>query len=236
MLHRPVEFTLSLTAYADELEREKARQRTYDAMLRKARAGHVTGGRCFGYDNVRANGHVERRINETEAAVVRGIFELCAAGYGMKATAKQLNAEGAPSPRAQQGRSQSWAPSSVRTVLFRDLYRGVITWNRTRKRDQWGQKHQTDRPEGEWIDVPAPHLRVVDEKLWEAARWSEAAEAARAAVRLDPANAIARANLGVALYKLGDVAAARQTLERSLTLNPTNDQLRSLLARMPGPP
>ena len=29
---------LSLTAFADELEREKARQRTYDAMLRKARA------------------------------------------------------------------------------------------------------------------------------------------------------------------------------------------------------
>jgi len=35
---------LSLTAFADELEREKASQRTYDAMLRKARAGHVTGG------------------------------------------------------------------------------------------------------------------------------------------------------------------------------------------------
>ena len=43
---------LSLTTFADELEREKARQRTYDAMLRKARAGHVTGGRVFGYDNV----------------------------------------------------------------------------------------------------------------------------------------------------------------------------------------
>jgi DNA invertase Pin-like site-specific DNA recombinase len=42
---------LSLTAFADELEREKARQRTYDAMQRKARAGHVTGGRVFGYDN-----------------------------------------------------------------------------------------------------------------------------------------------------------------------------------------
>src|SRR4029079_7557820 len=40
---------LSLTAFADELERERARQRTYDALLRKARAGHVTGGRLFGY-------------------------------------------------------------------------------------------------------------------------------------------------------------------------------------------
>jgi DNA invertase Pin-like site-specific DNA recombinase len=45
---------LSVTAYADELEREKARQRTYDALIRKARAGHVTGGACFGYRNVEA--------------------------------------------------------------------------------------------------------------------------------------------------------------------------------------
>src|SRR5215470_14410593 len=56
---------LSLTAFADELEREKARQRTYDAMVRKARAGQVTGGRVFGYDNVRTDaGGVRRVINE----------------------------------------------------------------------------------------------------------------------------------------------------------------------------
>src|ERR1700704_5029856 len=70
---------LSLTTFADELEREKARQRTYDAMLRKAKAGHVTGGRLFGYDNIDIAGggkrsHVERQINETEAAVIRRIF------------------------------------------------------------------------------------------------------------------------------------------------------------------
>src|SRR6476660_8470318 len=47
---------LSLTAFADELEREKARQRTYDAMLRKAKAGHVCGGRTFGYQNVPSDG------------------------------------------------------------------------------------------------------------------------------------------------------------------------------------
>jgi DNA invertase Pin-like site-specific DNA recombinase len=80
---------LSLTTFADELEREKARQRTYDAMQRKARAGHVCGGRVFGYDNVEILGadgqrsHVERRINEEEAAVIRRIFEMCAAGAGL---------------------------------------------------------------------------------------------------------------------------------------------------------
>lgn len=37
---------LSLTTFADELEREKARQRTTDALLRKAKAGHVTAAWC----------------------------------------------------------------------------------------------------------------------------------------------------------------------------------------------
>ena len=39
-----VKIMMYLTAFADELEREKARQRTNDAMLRKAKAGHVNGG------------------------------------------------------------------------------------------------------------------------------------------------------------------------------------------------
>jgi DNA invertase Pin-like site-specific DNA recombinase len=59
---------LSLTAFADELEREKAGQRTYDAMLRKARSAHVTGGRVFGYHNIDVPGpdgkraYVVRRV------------------------------------------------------------------------------------------------------------------------------------------------------------------------------
>jgi DNA invertase Pin-like site-specific DNA recombinase len=101
---------LSLTAFADELEREKARQRTYDAMQRKARARHVTGGSVFGYRNrdvIGSDGrrsHVEREIDDAEAAIVQKIFELCAHGFGKVAITKQLNAQGAPAPRAQQGR------------------------------------------------------------------------------------------------------------------------------------
>ena len=166
---------LSLTAFADELEREKARQRTYDAMRRKALAGHVTGGRVFGYDNVEILGpsgeraHVERRINEAEAAVVLEIFELSARGEGLEGIAKRLNAAGAPTPRAQQGRRNGWAPSSVREVLHRSLYRGEIVWNRTKKRDSWGQKRRCDRPEADWLSVPVESLRLVPEALWRAA-------------------------------------------------------------------
>jgi site-specific DNA recombinase len=101
---------LSIQTMADELEREKSRQRTYDAMLQRAQSGHVTGGRLFGYDNVEIAGsngqrsHVERRIRADEAAVVIRIFEMSAGGMGYTRIAKTLNEERAPSPRAQQSR------------------------------------------------------------------------------------------------------------------------------------
>jgi len=167
---------LSLTTLADELEREKARQRTYDAMQRKARAGHVTGGRVFGYDNVEVVGmdghrsHVERRINEAEAAIIRRMFEMCAAGAGLTAIRKALNAEGVAAPRPQQGRPTGWVPSSVRAVLNRPLYRGEIVWNQTRKRNSWGQKQQAVRPESDWLRVEAHGLRIVPDELWHAAQ------------------------------------------------------------------
>ena len=168
---------LSVTAFADEMEREKARQRTTDAMARKARAGHVTGGRVFGYDNVDVMGepdaqgrrrrrHVERGINEAEADVVRRIFELSGSGLGMTRIAKLLNAEGTPAPRPQQGRPSGWVASSIRQILYRPLYRGKIVWNKTKKRNAWGQTHVSKRPDSEWITVPAPHLRIVSDEAW----------------------------------------------------------------------
>ena len=162
---------LSLATYADEVERESARQRTYDALSRKARLGHVTGGACFGYENVDVLGrdggrsHVERRILDPEADVVRRIFACYANGWGLTRIAKTLNAEGAASPRAQQGRPHGWAPSSVRAVLHRPSYRGEVVWNRTKKRDQWGQKRTARRPESEWVRRAAPELRIVSADL-----------------------------------------------------------------------
>ncbi len=169
-------FLLSAMNFGAEIEREKAQQRQVDAMMRKARAGHVTGGRVFGYDNVDVAGpdgrrsHVERRMNDGEAAVVRRIFDLCAAGHGYTNIAKTLNADRAPAPRAQRGWPAAWSPSSVNDVLHRELYRGVIIWNRSRKRDRWGQKNQRPRPSQDWIRVEAPALRIVPEDTWEAVR------------------------------------------------------------------
>ena len=140
---------MSVTAFADELEREKARQRTYDAMLRKAKARQVTAGRVFGYDNrdvldtvPGSDGkcrrlYVEQVVNRGEAEIVNRIFKLCAEGMGVRHIAVRLYDEGvlAPLPR-RLGRPRSWAsPSTVREILYQDRYRGELIWNRVKKRD-----------------------------------------------------------------------------------------------------
>jgi site-specific DNA recombinase len=158
---------LSLTNFAAEMEREKARQRTYDAMLRKAKALHVTGGKVYGYDNVEvlANGtrqSVNRQVNPEQAAVVRRIFELYAAGIGMLTLAHRLNEEGVKPPRGR-----GWAPSGIREMLHRPLYRGEIVWNRSQKIVKGGTKKQRKRPESEWLTFTAPELRIIPDDLWQ---------------------------------------------------------------------
>lgn len=176
-------FMLSVAAFGAELEREKARQRTYDAMQRKASRGHVAGGKLYGYRNAAVvtagidgprRDHVRREIVPEEAAVIRRIFEMAAAGKGLLRIAKTLNAEGIRSPERQRRKDRTlrragWAPSAVREMLHRDLYRGLIVWGKTRRIDRGGTKATQNRPESEWTRLEAPELRIVPEDLWCAA-------------------------------------------------------------------
>jgi DNA invertase Pin-like site-specific DNA recombinase len=163
---------LGLTNFASEMERERARQRTHDAMVRKARAGYVTGNRVYGYTNVEVlapdgrRAHVRRAIHADEAAVVRRIYELCAAGLGLTRIAKTLNTEHVPPPRNQR---TGWAPTAVREILHRPLYRGEIVWGKSQKTVRGGAKALRRRPESEWLRLDAPDLRIVPADLARAA-------------------------------------------------------------------
>lgn len=135
---------LSLTNFAAEMEREQARQRTYDAMVRKAQALHVTGGKVYGYNNVELLGPdgsrvcVTRRINPDQAAMVRRIFEMYAGGVGTLTIAHRLNDERVKSPRGR-----GWAPSAVREMLYRPIYRGEVVRNRRQKTVRGGTKKRS---------------------------------------------------------------------------------------------
>ena len=170
-LDTPLEkLLLQLSNYADEQERDRARTRTYDAMVRKARLGHVTGGMTYGYDNQDVQSseghrlHVVRVVNPKEAAIVRQIFEMYAGGLGITRIAHHLNHEKVLAPRQNV---TGWSPSAVREMLRRPLYRGQIVWNESEKIVRGGTKKRRRRPESDRIVIDAPELRIIPADLWE---------------------------------------------------------------------
>lgn len=94
---------LALTNFASEFEREKASQRTHDAMMCKAKSLYVTGNKIYGYNNQPVYGtdrnsdgtlrrqHVVRKINPGQSQIVAQIFEHYAAGSGLAAIAQTLS-------------------------------------------------------------------------------------------------------------------------------------------------
>jgi hypothetical protein len=115
--------------------------------------------------------HGERRVNEGEAAIVRRIFEAFAQGRSPRAIAQSLNKEGVPGPVGR-----SWGPSTIygnwrrgTGLLNNELYIGRLVWNRQQfiKDPATGRRQARLNPEAKWIVEEVPHLRIVDDHLWE---------------------------------------------------------------------
>jgi DNA invertase Pin-like site-specific DNA recombinase len=157
------EMTTMLHSLGASFERRRARARTYDALRRRAEAGAVTGGKLYGYRNVRhGNGYVQRIPDEHEAAIIRRVFDMYAEGAGIVTIAHTLNADGVQPPRAR-----GWAPSGIREMLHRHTYAGEVEWGKLQKVTRHGTKHQRHRPESEWLTVQVPELRIIPEELWQ---------------------------------------------------------------------
>ena len=169
---------LSLQGFGAEDFRHQVRLRTREALRAKAKRGHVAGGRLFGYRNVKQNlspdgttwSHSLRVIVPEEAAVILRIFDMYIRGLGHRKIARQLTAEGVPTPVPQQGRRARWTGSSVREVLHRPTYGGVTIWGRTTWADRGGRKHKQKVAESKWEIIPSEALRIVPAETWDQAQ------------------------------------------------------------------
>ena len=109
------------------------------------------------------------------APVIQRIFEMYAAGLGLRDIAQKLTDEDVPSPAAHDPRRNShrdgrgWAHSAVRAILLNDTYTGRRVWAKQQK-----QERLLD-PE----DVSAGHTTVM--------RWRDPAEWIRSEERTHPA-------------------------------------------------
>jgi len=106
----------------------------------RVEAGRSGGGLTYGYDVMRTprpDGTMEagdRRINDTEANVVRRIFREYAAGQSPRAVALGLNRDCIPGPRGR-----GWGASTINGnaargtgILNNRIYIGKLVWNKLR--------------------------------------------------------------------------------------------------------
>ncbi|MFN4283469.1 MAG: recombinase family protein [Alphaproteobacteria bacterium] len=154
--------------------------------------GRLPGGLPYGYAVAREIGEDGelvrglRRIDEAQAAVVRRIFAEFAAGKGVKAIVRDLNAEGVPTARGGK-----WNVSTVaggagkgQGILLNETYIGRVHFlKRTYPTDpETGRRESRANARRDWVTIDRPDLRIVDDDLWaraQAARGPASAPGAR---------------------------------------------------------
>lgn len=136
--------------------------------------GRISGQPAYGYRMVLAlNGkNGQREPDPVQAAVVRRIMTDYVAGMTPLEIAKALNAEGVPGPRGGP-----WLPGAIygnrdvgTGILRNRLYVGVNEWGRTvtKHNRHKGTSKAKVTPQGERLVIPVPHLRIVEDDLFQA--------------------------------------------------------------------
>ncbi len=167
--HEQADLMVGVHGIFDQLYVKELAKKTHRGLEGRALRGLHTGGRIYGYNSIEADGGKRLEVNQTEAAVVRRIFEMSAEGAALKTIAKTLNAEAVPPPRARKGRQNAgWCPSAIREMLYNSSYSGRIIWNRTKfvKVPGTNKRVARPRPPEEWHTDQDESLRVISEKLW----------------------------------------------------------------------
>lgn len=161
-------------------------KRTYRGLHDRALHGESAGGLSYGYDiEARYDEKRGRRVgglrtvNEEQAAVVRRIFKEYSEGKSPKRIAFELNEEGVAGPRGG-----TWSASTIygnrrreTGILRNSLYVGRQCWNKQKftKDPDTGRETGTLNDESEWVWADVPHLRIIEDELWERVQAKQAA-------------------------------------------------------------
>jgi DNA invertase Pin-like site-specific DNA recombinase len=150
-----------------------------DTIRKKVRASHMDGARKgkpkanvpFGYRNDPTNKTIV--IVDEEVPIVRAIFDRYAAGVGLHAIARWLNA-------TTTRRGRKWNTTTVRRILRNPIYRGELVWGRSTMHYKWPktkliargpkvglprEKGQIAVPEKDWISAKRPDLKIIDDAV-----------------------------------------------------------------------
>ncbi len=154
-----------ILGYAAKKERLQLIERSMRGKERVARDGRMpsSGGvGLYGYDYDTAL--QQRTINETEAEVVRMMFQWAFEGISMYRIACMLNEKRIPSKTGKL-----WSMSAVARVLRNQAYTGVQYYGRFRRHKVEGRKREiTRRPDSETILVEGFTPQLISPGFFEA--------------------------------------------------------------------
>ena len=155
--------TFGLMAAIGKIELDNFRERASMGKRGSAKQGRIPVNNVpFGY---RLGEDRRPVVVESEAEVIRRVFRMYVReDMGAPAIAKQLNAEGVPTPRAVG----PWYDAIVTRILKHEAYRGTWWFGKRRHVATEHGMRRYDRPEEEWVGVPFPP--VVDDEIWQQAQ------------------------------------------------------------------
>ena len=166
-------FLAGILATMGQANIEDLRHKTKRGLSGKIDKVLSAGGLGYGYA-VDAKETGARNIIEDEAVVIRRIFDLYANGASPRAIVSMLNKEGVPGPVGRP-----WVDTTVRGqidrgtgILNNAAYVGRLEWNRCSyvRSPDTGKRLARPNPREEWRVMDAPHLRIIDDELWNRAK------------------------------------------------------------------
>ena len=133
--------------------------------------GLSAGGKSYGYTIVLGKpGELE--IDESEAEIMREIFQSYAEGSPPRDIAHRLNIDGVLPPRGKKWNASTLNGNAERGygILRNRIYAGVLVWDRVKmvRNPNSGKRINRTKPRDKWKYAEVPHLRIVDEDLWNA--------------------------------------------------------------------
>ncbi|QQE79616.1 recombinase family protein [Alicyclobacillus sp. SO9] len=153
---RMIRFSLFFNREEYEMTLWRLTEGKYDGA---AKGKWVAGSVPYGF---RYNSQTQNlEPNDTEAPVVRLIFNLYLQGYGYRAVSKQLSTLGIRSPRGRQ----TWQPEVIRRLLRNPAYSGTLVFRKTKRNKLDGRV--TARPKSEHIVVAGAFSGLVSKAVWD---------------------------------------------------------------------
>ena len=156
-------FLRYVEGYVAKKERIKTLERTTRgkmAVLKVGRPPHGWGRGIYGYDYDKET--QTRTINESEASIVRRIFESFVTGASYFQIAEELHNEGVPTKARK-----TWHGLTIRRIVRNQTYTGLDIYGKMRSYAvPGGRRRVVMRPEEDWIYVTDFTPPIIGEDLF----------------------------------------------------------------------